>query len=53
MTCIETFLRQFNVQRVREVRRANAKDALLLVGALEARSFQPARTDEVEIDPFA
>jgi hypothetical protein len=48
---VDTFLSQFKVQRVRDLRQSDVEPANHLLGALEARSRR--QTQQAEIDPFA
>jgi hypothetical protein len=48
---VDTFLAQFKVQRVRDLRQSDVDAAHHLLGGLEARSRQ--QTQQTDIDPFA
>jgi len=50
---VNTFLEQFKVQRVRDLRRSDVEAARELVGGLEARVHKQAAPPQTEVDPFA
>jgi hypothetical protein len=50
---VNTFLDQFKVQRVRDLRESDAEAARQLLGGLEARARRQAAPPRTEVDPFA
>ena len=50
---VNTFLEQFKVQRVRDLRKSDVEAARQLLGGLEARARRQAAPAQTEVDPFA
>ena len=50
---VNTFLEQFRVQRVRDLRTSDLEAARQLLGGLEARTRRQAEPQRAEVDPFA
>jgi len=50
---VDTFLEQFGVQRVRDLRAADVTAARQLLGGLEAQARKKAAPAQAEVDPFA
>ena len=50
---VNTFLEQFKVQRVRDLRRSDVEAARQLLGGLEARARRQAAPAQTDVDPFA
>ena len=50
---LNTFLEQFAIQRVRDLRASDVPAARQLLGGLEARTRQKAEPTRAEVDPFA
>jgi len=50
---VNTFLEQFKVQRVRDLRQSDVEAAGQLLGGLEARARRQAAPAQTEVDPFA
>ena len=50
---VNTFLEQFKVQRVRDLRQSDVEAARQLLGGLDARARRQAAPAQTEVDPFA
>ena len=50
---VNTFLEQFKVQRVRDLRTSDVEAARQLLGGLEVRARKQAAPAQAEVDPFA
>ena len=50
---VNTFLEQFKVQRVRDLRKSDVEAARQLLGGLDARARRQAEPEQAEVDPFA
>lgn len=50
---VNTFLDQFKVTRVRDLRRSDVEAARQLLGGLEARARRQVEPEQAEVDPFA
>jgi hypothetical protein len=50
---VNTFLEQFKVQRVRDLRKSDMEAAQQLLGGLEARARRQTQPPQAEVDPFA
>ena len=52
-SAVDTFLEQFRVQRVSDLRASDLEAARQLLGGLEARARRQAEPQRAEVDPFA
>jgi len=50
---VNTFLEQFKVQRVRDLRKSDVEAARQLLGGMEARARRQAAPAQTDVDPFA
>jgi hypothetical protein len=50
---VNSFLDQFKVTRVRDLRKSDVEAARQLLGGLEARARRQAEPEQTEVDPFA
>ena len=51
-SAVNTFLQQFRVQRIRDLRMSDVEAARQLVGGLEARARRQETSTQTEVDPF-